>query len=341
LRAGAPALTNGRGAITLYKTGGNVTPSVGAPETAKNPSLYLACASATPVYTATASVAGQNVICPGSVDSVAKTIMNLFPLPNQGVSGQIAQNYTAPATASQDNTTQYDVRVDYNFSSKDQAFGRYSYSNNPSVFTPPLGILDGGGYGSDGADTNYAKSGVFSETHFFSPTLANEFRVGYNFLLASYLPADAQEDLATKYGLGGIPFGPGLGGFPDLDFNGGYNGNNRPYNVGIGIPGYEPSDEKQDVIEFIDNISKTLGKHSLKAGVNFQHVRFYGLQSPESTGYQGFDGTYTGDPGDVSGAETGDGFADFELDGENYTSLNSTTAITDLRWCSSRPAIKT
>jgi Carboxypeptidase regulatory-like domain len=321
-----PALTNGNGVITLYKPGGNVTPTIGGGELGKDPSRYLSCASVTPVYSNSTTVAGQNVICPGSVDSVAKTIVNLFPLPNQGVTGQVVQNYTAPATASENNTTQYDARVDYNISSKDQAFGRYSYSNNPSIYTPPLGVLDGGNFGSDGADSNYAKSGVFSETHFFSPTLSNEFRVGYNYLHASYLPADAQVDVAAKYGLGGIPFGPSLGGFPTLYFNGGGS------NFGIGIPSYEPSDEKQDVIEFIDNITKEWGQHSLTFGANIQHTRFYGLQSPDSTGYQGFKGTYTSDPGDTSGAVTGAGLADFELDMENYAQLNSTTPINDLRW---------
>ena len=161
------ALTNGNGVITLYKTGGNVTPTIGGVEAGKDPARYLSCPSVTPFY-ATA-VPGQNVICPNSVDAVAKTVLNLFPLPNQGVAGQVVQNYTVPPTASQNNTTQYDARVDYNFSSKDQAFARYSYSNNPSIYTPPLGVLDGGGFGSDGSDTNIAKSGIFSETHFFSP----------------------------------------------------------------------------------------------------------------------------------------------------------------------------
>jgi hypothetical protein len=319
-----PALTNGNGSITLYKVGGNVTPSIGTPEVAKDPTRYLTCTGSTPVYAT--SIPGQNIICPSSIDAVATTVLNLFPLPNQGVAGQVVQNYTAPATASQNNTTQYDVRIDYNFSPKDQAFGRYSYSNNPSIYTPPLGVLDGGGYGTDGSDTNYAKSGLFSETHFFSPNLSNEFRVGYNYLEASYLPKGAQTDVAAQYGLGGIPFGPNLGGFPDLDFNGGGS------NFGIGIPGYEPSAEKQNVIEFIDNVSKVWGKHSFTVGANIQHTRFYGLQSANSTGYQGFSSTYTSDPGDLSGAVTGAGLADFELNLENYASLNSTTPVTDLRW---------
>jgi hypothetical protein len=319
-----PALTNGNGAITLYKTGGNITPSVGTAETAKDPTRYLSCPTATPVF-ATA-IPGQNVICPANVNPVAKRVLNLFPLPNAGVPGQVAQNYTIPATATQNNTTQYDVRLDYNFSTKDQAFARYSYANNPQVFTPPFGVLDGGGFGSDGFDSNYAKGAVFSETHFFSPNLSNEFRVGYNYLHASYLSANSQTNVAAQYGLGGIPFGPSLGGFPTIYFNGPAAINS------IGIPGYEPSDEKQEVLSGIDNLSKVLGRHSLKVGVNIQHTRFYGLQSPNSTGYQGFSGTYTSDPGDLSGAQTGSGAADFLLDQENYAALNSTTPVTDLRY---------
>ena len=66
--------------------------------------------------------------------------------------------------------------------------------------------------------------------------------------------------------------------------------------------------------------------------MNIQHTRFYGLQSPNSTGYQGFSGTYTSDPGDLSGNLTGSGAADFLLDQENYAALNSTTPVTDLRY---------
>ncbi len=89
----------------------------------------------------------QNVICPAQVNAVAANILTLFPMPNQGGADQVFNNYTVPATSTTNDTTQYDVRIDYNFSPKDQMFGRYSYSNNPTTFTPPLGILDGGGYG--------------------------------------------------------------------------------------------------------------------------------------------------------------------------------------------------
>jgi len=303
--------TNGNGVIYLYQVGGNPTLTVGGTDAPGYAPRYLTCNGQ------------QNVICASQVNSIAKNILALYPMPNQGGADQVFPNYTVPATATTNNTTQYDLRLDYNFSQKDQMFGRYSYSNNPTTFTPPLGVLDGGGYGGDGQNSNYGKSAVFSETHFFSPTLSNEFRLGFNWLHASYLQADSSENIAAKHGMGGIPSGPTLGGFPNINFGG--------YLSGIGVPGYEPSDEKQNVAQLIDNVTKIFGPHTLKMGINFQHDRFYGLQLPNGIGYQNYTGVYTSDPGQPT-VVTGSGAADFLLDLMNNSGLNTVTPFTDLRW---------
>jgi hypothetical protein len=304
-----PANTTGLGAISLYQPGGNTTPAPGVAELPGTPQRYLECNGV------------RNVIC--SPNPVATRILNLFPLPNQGAPGQVFSNYTIPASAATNNTTQYDLRLDYNFSSKDQMFGRYSYSNNPRNFAPPFGILDGGGFGSTGQNSDYGKSGVFSETHFFSPTLSNEFRVGFNWLSAGYLQINNGTNIAAQYGLGGIPYGPALGGFPNISFGSGVHG--------IGVPNYMPSYEKQNVLQIIDNVSKVWGTHSVKFGVNLQHIRFYGLQPPDGIGSQSFNGTYTADPGQPT-VVTGSGIADFLLDDMNSSNLNSVTPTTNLRW---------
>ncbi len=305
------ANTAGNGSILLYQAGGTATDSNGN-ALAGAPSRYLTCNGV------------QNVICPSQTNAVAKGILNLFPLPNAGAPGQVFNNYTIPATAINNNTTQYDVRLDYNFSSKDQMFGRYSYSNNPSNYVPPFGVLDGGGFGSSGQDSNYSKSGVFSETHFFSPTLSNEFRVGYNWLYAAYLgPEAANSGFAASLGLGGLPTGTNLGGLPNISFGG--------YINSIGTTGYVPSSERQNVLQIIDNVNKTLGRHTLKTGINFQHVRFYGLQPPSGLGSENFSGTYTSNPADLINA-TGSGVADFLLDQMNSSSLSTVAPFTDLRW---------
>jgi hypothetical protein len=304
-----PNNTTGFGSIALYQPGGNSTPAPGAAELPGTPQRYLECNGV------------QNVIC--SPNAVAQGILNLFPKPNQGAASQVFNNYTVPASAVTDNTTQYDLRLDYNPSAKDQIFGRYSYSNNPRNYAPPLGILDGGGFGTTGQDSNYGKNGVVSETHFFTPTLSNEFRVGFNWLSAGYLQVNNGTNIAAKYGLGGIPFGPALGGFPGMGFGG--------YINGIGVPSYMPSYEKQNVLQIIDNVSKVWGTHTVKFGVNFQHVRFYGLQPPNGIGNQQFNGTYTSDPGQPN-IVTGSGVADFLLDDMNNSTLNTVAPTTNLRW---------
>ena len=111
-------------------------PTAGGTENPNGPQRYLTCNGV------------QNVICPNQINPVAQRILNLFPAPNQGGPHQAFQNYTIPPSAATNNTTQYDLRLDFNPTSKDQAFGRYSYSNNPSDSQPPFGILDGGGFGS-------------------------------------------------------------------------------------------------------------------------------------------------------------------------------------------------
>ncbi len=95
-------------------------------------------------------------------------------------------------------------------------------------------------------------------------------------------------DVAAQYGLGGIPTGANLGGFPNMNFGGTVNNVNIPSLSAIGVPAYEPSDETQNVGQIIDNVTKVLGRHTVKTGLNFQHVRFYGLQPPNGIGYQNF-----------------------------------------------------
>jgi len=312
-----PGNTTGKGTIHLYQVGGNSTSAPGVAEDPNVTQRYLTCNGV------------QNVICPGQVNPIAQRILNLFPEPNAGAPHQVFNNYTIPARPFSNNTTQYDARVDYNPSASDQGFARYSYSNNPTTYAPPFPILDGGSFGTSGQNSNYGKSGVISETHFFSPTLSNEFRAGFNWLHASYLQDNSGVNLAAQLGLGGIPFGPNLGGLPDLGFGattgvGGYLNN-------VGVAGYVPSNETQNVLQLIDNVSKIWGQHSVKFGVDFQHIRFAGLQPPNGLGSENFNGTYTSDPGNPK-VLSGSSAADFLLDMMNTSSITSITPITDLRW---------
>jgi hypothetical protein len=262
----------------------------------------------------------QNVFCANQISPLAQKVVKLLPAPNYGVAGQTYNNYLFQGSAS-DNTTQYDVRVDWNASAKDQVFARYSSANQPQNFPSPFGILDGGGFGSDGQIQDKGRNFTASETHFFSPTLSNELRFGYNWINASYVQPSAGTDLSSQIGLGGIPFEAGNGGTPHVNITG---------LTSFGSPEYIPTNEYENVAQLLDNVSKTIHRHSLKAGVNFQRIRVQTLQPITSRGTYNFTGKFTQIPGNSS--NTGFGAADFLADQMESASLSNLSTVHNQRW---------
>ncbi len=294
------AANNGRGqAYTLYQAGGptRVNQAVAnSPVIANN---FLAFNGR------------QNVINPALINPVARNFLNQYPAPNRGTAANTVNNYTFQGNAS-DNTTQYDGRLDYNRSSKDQLFARYSYTNEPVTLTPPFGILDGGGFGGSGNTVVEGRNFTFSETHIFNPSLINEFRVGYNWIVAAYTPANAGTDLSAQLGLGGIPFGPGNGGLPNIGF-----GTNGISTAGSSV--YEPTREYENVIQVLDNVSKQIGNHAIRFGVNIERIRVQTTQPVDPKGTYNFTGKFTQDP--LNASNSGYGTADFLLNSIDTSSV--------------------
>jgi outer membrane receptor protein involved in Fe transport len=266
----------------------------------------------------------NNTLCPNQIDPVAQKIINLYPQPNLGAPGLTYNNYRVNL-ARKDDTIQWDQRVDWNVSQNDQAYARYSYAHEIKVNGLPLGpILDGGGFGGAN-DTNLAENFILSETHAFTSNLVDEFRFGYNYIVSQYHQPNANNySLATSLGLGGIPNnGPGLGGIPLGYFGNGPIQINQWGSVGT-------QDEAQNVYQFLDNVTRTIGNHSLKAGVSFQSIRVFDRYAPNPIGQYYFNGQYTGKVG--SSITTGAGPADFLL-GQMYTAaIANSPPVNDSQW---------
>ncbi len=259
----------------------------------------------------------NNVICPADIDPVAQNILNMYPMPNTN-GANIYNNFIINAP-SHPNTIQWDQRLDWNISPKDQAYFRYSYEHVITLNTPPLGpILDGTPYGGTN-DTNLAENGMLSETHFFSPTFSNEFRFGYNWGRFAFLQPNANVDLAPTLGLGGIPFSPNEGGLPLVAVYGISNWGSQG-----------TSNESQNVYQILDNVSKTLGRHQVRAGMDLQAIRFFYRYAPSSLGNYYFTGRLTSDP--FVNATTGSGVADFLLDQMDTSALSTAPNINDALW---------
>jgi hypothetical protein len=273
--------------------------------------------------TQTLSCNGQNnVFCPGQINSVAQNILKMYPNPNAN-NGKTYNNLVENVGTS-NNTFQWDQRLDWNISSKDQVYSRYSYLHQITLNHLPLGpILDGSGYGGE-RDSNLAENFMLSETHIFTPSLTNEFRFGYNWGVFGFIQPNANNNtLAATLGLGGVPnLGPGQGGLPLGYFNGVIQ---QWGSVGT-------SAESQNVYQILDNVAKTFGNHSLKVGVSFQALRFFYRYAPASLGQYYYNPVYTGAPG-VS--FTGSAVADFLTNQMNSASIANAPNINDAQWYNS------
>lgn len=266
----------------------------------------------------------QNVFCAGQINPIAQKILNLFPAPN--TNGQLTYNNYNGNENSTDNTIQWDTRVDWTISQKDQAFARLSYAHEYGYQAPPLGpILDGGTYAADGTQINLAENIAISETHIFTPTLTNEVRFGFNYGHFGYLQPNSNNNISAQLGLGGIPYNQdgyfNNGGLPAFYING-----VSPF----GASTYYPVNEHQDVYQILDNVTKVLGNHTLKFGVNFQSIRNDYSVPADSRGFLYYDGIYTSDP--ENPLPTGYGVADFLTNQNNFAQLSNQSRTADARW---------
>lgn len=233
-----------------------------------------------------------NILPASRLDPNAVKLLNLYPSPN---SPGLFNNYASDRIL-QNNVNQFDARVDQNISDKDSIFGRVSYVNNPELIPGPFtGIADGGSF-SAGDQTALSWNGVLSETHSFSPTLVNEARVGYSRISATRLQPNADDLTASSdFGIQGVPQVPSNGGLGSF-FIAGLNT--------LGSNEYLPSIEYSTTMQFTDNLTKVLGKHSMKAGFEWQRLGLSILQPPAGRGAFTFSGAYTEVP-ETSGGNTG------------------------------------
>jgi hypothetical protein len=233
-----------------------------------------------------------NLIPANRLDANAIKLLNLYPAPN--IAG-LFNNYSANPVLRND-ANQFDIRVDHNFSEKDSIFGRVSYSDNPQHIPGPFpGIADGGSF-SAGDQTAKSSNSMVSETHSFSPSLINEVRAGFNRIATTRLQPNA--------GTLGIPEQFGIQGIPQVASNGGLGSIFISGLTTLGSNQYLPSIEYSNTLQFTDNLTKNLGRHSLKAGFEFQQLRFSILQPPSGRGTWNFSGTYTEVP-ENGGGNTG------------------------------------
>ena len=277
----------------------------------------------------------------GEVDTVGQEILAAYPHPN--IAGWTSANYTTPGSglthnnyevnaASKDDTWQWDQRLDFNITAKDQTYARFSYTHDQVTNTPPLGrIIDGSNQGPNGFngsnDFNLARNFMISETHLFTPKLINEFRFGYNWGNYQFLQANAStpaNDLIS--GLNGVPFtgtAEPNGGLPWIYYGGSYTINQAGGHHDI------PSIERQNIYQILDNVTNIWRSHSLKFGVELQSIRTSFAQAYAPRGEYQFGGGYSGK---YNQGTTGSGVADLIMGDSNKFRFSPDWDTSYYRW---------
>src|SRR5258708_17424630 len=118
-------------------------------------------------------------------------------------------------TARVSNKSQYDIKIDYNATTNDHIFGRYSHAkqHNPTINSFAL-------IGTGFSDAPLENT-VVDWSHTFSPSLLNDVRVGVN-----HIKLHNGTDFATSVGSLGTQLGigngnpPGVPGLLQIGFNG-------------------------------------------------------------------------------------------------------------------------
>ena len=230
-----------------------------------------------------------NQVPTSRLDPNAVRLLNLLPLPTS--SSLFTNAVTEPVTSS--TTNSFDTRVDQDFSAHDQMFARVSYFNNPAFIPGPYpGIADGGSIGQ-GSQAFNAVNAAWSETHIFSPSLINEARLGFSRLYwGRPQPYANTMGIPAEYGIQGIPQFAGNGGLPNLSITG---------LTSFGSSTYKPSVRWSTTSQITENLTKIVGSHTLKAGVEFQRLAFPWIGPSAPHGSFSFSGAYTDVPSKNSG----------------------------------------
>jgi len=245
------------------------------------------------------------------VSPIAQKLLQMYPAGNNGPTGEPGVEYWNGTRSSSSPVDRFNPRGDWNLRANDRVFGVYHYQHNPNRFSSP--------YGGELAGTSSTKVTDYSITagwtHTFGANVVNDFRFG----LARH------RALRTTNGYGASsPADFGLSGFPQCNLP---ESNGKCGAPTISIGGFsgigggsamlaEPSGQMQ----FADNITKVLGRHTLKIGGEIRRATIDNIQPNQLTGSFSFNGSGTGNP-----------FADFLIGYLNNSSVQVQTDYLKVR----------
>lgn len=272
-----------------------------------------------------------NIIPQSQLSPQAQKIATFFPLPNtQQIPGAPFVNNYAVNGAVAITGNSFNTREDYYLNDRNTIFGRYSYAGftetAPGAFGQEGGGPSFGHYAGNSQALN--QSLALGWTNTVSPTLVNEFRFGW-----------------MRYHVFDVPNGYGTSpagdaGIPGLNLDKTYTSGMPYFNIPSPNDAYQlgyalgvnqcncPLTQTERQYQFVDNVHKTMGKHTFKFGADLRYAQ--NLRVPSDSHRAGeltFNGGVTGNVAAIGQNESpGIGLATFLLgDVTNFSRFVSTS----------------
>ncbi len=278
-------------ATTRPVTAGSVDPVSGLVATTTGyvrDAFSTDCGPGTMTYNLS-TCADLNQIPGARLDANAVKLLNVYPAPTTGAT---FDNFTSHPNLFEHRNA-FDIRGDYDPSTKNQVFYRLSYVDDPQYIPGPFGgIADGGGF-QEGIQTAHSNQSAGAWTHVFSSNTINVARVGFNHLHTTrYGPEGDVSGLPGEFGIQGIPQSTENGGLPEYDIGGMST---------LGSNSFLPSDEISQTLQLTDDFTRIWRQHNFKMGVESQHIKFDTLQPAFSRGNFDYNGQFVDVPNTSEG----------------------------------------
>ena len=259
------------------------------------------------------AAACPNMIPTARIDPTAQALLSYFPAPNQtnNPNGNFATSYSAGG-----NVDQYNARIDYSLSDRQRIYGRYTHNHILSLPDAPFGQICTDRCTED----TKAQQVSLGDTIAISPKTIVDLHLGYTRYIYLRTPLSQGIDLAK--------FGPNWKALtPELTYthipqvcvsetpgDNHWGGGWCAQGTGSGIGAWD------DTLSINPNVSKIMGKHTLKAGFEFRMLRNNYYQSNNPAGLLQFNAKMTAanpvfstNPTAGANGSTGNGYASFLL----------------------------
>ncbi len=241
-------------------------------------------------------------------DRVGQNVINIYPAPNlPGVASNYSSNPPQPVSSNN-----FDVKVDQNFSSRDQAFFRFTRHFTEQVVPGSLPLPAVGNSGA-GASRFPLHQFVASYTRTLAPNMINEFRAGVTRLRIEARHLNWGRDVSAELGI------PGVNVKEDVLTSGLSRINVSGYEA-VGDTGNRTSLIISENYQWNDAFTWVRGGHTFKFGGEVGRRRYNLFQESNLRGVFSFGTIYTTNPAQPAG--TGIGLADLLL-GAPQTGVNA------------------